>query len=280
NDEPGPRSWDTTIAVTYEHTYRAYKALVPDYHAAWTDNTNGTAAIDAFFRDEVDHGFSQLNDFIALLEQAMDEGQRIELQVRGFASPLAKSDYNRNLSLRRIQSMVNYLRVVHGGRLAAYLDGTARNGGRLSIRKSPFGEETSATGVSDQLADLRSSVYSVGASLERRIEIEQVLLADAPVDPYTKDMGRVQQDAPRDIPFTITNAGATPMTFIDSNVSCDCVRAVLPEAAVPPGGQRVIVVHFNGHAPAGPLQRVVTIVTDGTPHLIQLTLTGVVVAAP
>lgn len=174
NDEPGPRSWDTTTAADYAATYRAYKALLPDYHRAWQGNANGTSAIDAFFRDEVDHGFAQLNDFIGLLRQALQEGQRIELQVRGFASPLAKTDYNTNLSLRRIQSMVNYLRTVDDGALAPYLDGTAPNGGRLTIRKSPFGEDTSAGGVSDRLEDLRNSVYGVGASRERRIEIEQV----------------------------------------------------------------------------------------------------------
>lgn len=174
NDEPGPRSWDTTTTADYAATYRAYKALLPDYQRAWQGNANGTSAIDAFFRDEVDHGFAQLNDFIGLLRQALQEGQRIELQVRGFASPLAKTDYNINLSLRRIQSMVNYLRTVDDGALAPYLDGTAPNGGRLTVRKSPFGEDTSAGGVSDRLEDLRNSVYGVGASRERRIEIEQV----------------------------------------------------------------------------------------------------------
>lgn len=174
NDEPGPRSWDTTTTADYASTYRAYKALVPEYHAAWRGTDGGTDAIDAFFRMEVDHGFSQLNGFIALLEQALEEGQHIELQVRGFASPLAKSDYNRNLSLRRIQSMVNYLRIVDGGALVPYLDGTAPGGGRLLIRRSPFGEDTSARDVSDRLTDLRRSVYGVGASRERRIEIEQV----------------------------------------------------------------------------------------------------------
>lgn len=277
NDEPGPRSWDTTITATYAETYTAYKALVPDYHAAWKGSSSGTNAIDAFFRDEVDHGFAQLNDFIALLEQAMQEGQRIELQVRGFASPLAKSDYNRNLSLRRIQSMVNYLRSVHGGKLVPYLDGTAVNGGRLFIRKSPFGEGRSAAGISDQLTDLKNSVYGVGASLERRIEIEQVLLVEEPqATPTTQDIGHSRQEQPRDVAFVVRNTTALPLTFVDSNVSCDCVSAKLPAEPVPPFGTGTIVVHFNGHAPVGPLERVVTVVTDGTPRIIQLTITGII----
>ena len=54
------------------------------------------------------------------------------------------------------------------------LRGTASNGGRLVIQRSPYGKSTAAQGVSDRLDDLRNSVYGVGAAKERRIEIEQV----------------------------------------------------------------------------------------------------------
>jgi hypothetical protein len=116
-----------------------------------------------------------LNDFIHLLEQALDEGQHITLQVRGYASPLAKSDYNKNLSLRRIESLVHYLERTDSGALLPYLNGTASNGGALVVVKKPFGKSTAAANVSDRLDDLRHSVYSVGAAQERRIEIEQVM---------------------------------------------------------------------------------------------------------
>lgn len=174
NDEPDPRSWDTTTTLDYAETYRSYSAKKPAYDSAWATTSTGTSAIDAFFAQQVDQGFAQLNQFISLLKQALDEGQKITLQVRGYASPLAKSDYNKNLSLRRISSLVNYLRTTDRGALAEYLDGTAENGARLIILERPFGKETAAATVSDRLDDLRNSVYSVGAAKERRIEIEQV----------------------------------------------------------------------------------------------------------
>ncbi|MCB9179738.1 MAG: hypothetical protein H6590_09990, partial [Flavobacteriales bacterium] len=93
NDRPDPRTWDTLTTMDYAETYRAYKNRVPDYHEARHGDPQALAAMDAFFADEVDHGFDQLNAFIGLLKEALDEGQRIELVVRGFASPLAKSDY-------------------------------------------------------------------------------------------------------------------------------------------------------------------------------------------
>ncbi len=277
NDEPNPRSWDTLTALSYEQTYRSYKALLPDYHSAWGDNTEGLNAIDGFFHDRVDLGFSQLNDFIALLKQALGEGQRIELQVRGFASPLAKSDYNANLSLRRISSMVNYLRTVENGALRPYLDS-----GALQIRKSPFGEDQSASGVSDQLQDLKGSVYSVGASMERRIEIEQVMLAAEPMSPrstmemeLTRDIGTLPQLEGRKIPFTVKNSGTKPLKLLRMRPDCDCtVVNELPEKAIPAGGSAEVIVEFNGRSPEGPLKKGVTIYTDGEPATIRLVITG------
>ncbi|MGV9011839.1 MAG: hypothetical protein ACOH13_04525 [Flavobacteriales bacterium] len=175
NDEPDPRSWDTTTTLDYAEAYRSYSAKKPAYDSAWAATSTGTSAIDGFFGQQVDQGFAQLNDFISLLKQALDEGQKITLQVRGYASPLAKSDYNKNLSLRRIGTLVHYFERTENSALLPYLMGTAENSGRLTIVQSPFGNSTADASVSDRLDDLRNSVYSVGAAKERRIEIEQVV---------------------------------------------------------------------------------------------------------
>ncbi len=278
NDEPNPRSWDTLTTLTYEQTYRSYKALLPDYHKAWGENAEGIAAIDDFFHDRVDHGFAQLNDFIGLLKQALEEGQRIELQVRGFASPLAKSDYNANLSLRRISSMVHYLRTVDNGGLVAHF-----NSGALRIRKSPFGEGQSASGVSDQLEDLKGSVYSVGASLERRIEIEQVLLTDEmttdaqPVDSALScDIGTLFQGIEREAFVPVRNTTTRPLTLREAHIDCDCFNVQVPDQTIAPGAVADIRVVFTGRARPGRLTREVTIDTDGEPATLRLVITGVV----
>ena len=277
NDEPGPRSWDTTTAQDYAQTYRAYTALLPDYRAAFGENNAGRGAIEAFFRDRVDHGFAQLNDFIALLHQALDEGQKVELVVRGFASPLAKSDYNRNLSLRRIQSMINYLARVESGALKPYLDGSAANGGRLTVVKAPFGEDRSAAGVSDVLEDLQNSVYSVAAASERRIEIEQVLVTDAGVveaDAQAVDLGVLAPGQERTVPFTLRNTGDRPVTLLGTESECGCTTAELGDTTIPPGGSLTVDVHFNGRVPAGRFTRSVTVRTDSEPGSITFTIFG------
>ncbi|HRQ86393.1 MAG TPA: hypothetical protein PLV70_14910, partial [Flavobacteriales bacterium] len=145
-----------------------------EYDSAWKAKPGDTTAFDAFFTRQVEGNFNLLNDFISLLEQALAEGQQITLQVRGYASPLAKSDYNKNLSLRRIESLVHFLERTNGGAFLPYLNRTAPNGGTLTVVKRPFGKSTADSAVSDRLDDLRNSVYGVGAAKERRIEIEEV----------------------------------------------------------------------------------------------------------
>lgn len=174
NDEPDPRSWDTTTTLDYGQAFRSYAAKRADYDSAWQAPAADTTAFDRFFTGEAERNLHLLHDFTTLLLEAMREGQRITLLVRGYASPLARSDYNRNLSLRRIESLVHYLERTEQGALRPYLNGTATNGGRLRIERSPFGKSTADPSVSDRLDDLRNSVYSVGAAMERRIEIEQV----------------------------------------------------------------------------------------------------------
>ncbi|MCB0790208.1 MAG: DUF1573 domain-containing protein [Flavobacteriales bacterium] len=278
NDEPDPRTWDTITTADYERTYEGYKARVPEYHEARHGDPQAVLAIDAFFRNEVDRGREQLDAFIPLLKEALDEGQRIELVVRGFASPLAKSDYNRNLSLRRIQSMINYLRRIDDGALIPYLAGTAANGARLHIVKAPYGEERSAAGVSDMLDDLKGSVYSVSAALERRIEIEQVVYAgvegDLELAGAVIDLGPLHPDVERTAEFIVRNTSAHPILLTGAKADCGCTTAQLDNEPIAPGASTTVRVRFNGHAPPGPVDRRVVIFTDGDPSFLELHITG------
>ena len=108
--------------------------------------------------------------FTPLLNKELEDGKTVTLTIKGFASPLSKSDYNVNLTLRRVSSLINYLSEYEDGLLLPYINGTAENGAKLEFIKVPFGEYQSAT-ISDDLKDKRNSVYSPGAALERKIEI-------------------------------------------------------------------------------------------------------------
>ena len=176
NDEPNPKSNDTTTNLNYEETYQKYIELLPRYQSEYTQDLKKEKKAEAeedilnFFSDKVIHGYNQLNDFLSLLELELKQGTYFKLEIKGFASPLAKTKYNRNLSKRRIESFKNYIRKYNLGVLMDFYE----NKKTLEIIEVPFGEEKADHFVSDNPNDTKKSVYSKAASLERKIEILSV----------------------------------------------------------------------------------------------------------
>ena len=112
----------------------------------------------------------KLERFKTQLIPLLEEHQSIEITIKGFASPLAKSDYNTNLSKRRISSLMNYFNSTDNGKLKSYIDE-----GRLIIHSAPFGESTSSKSANDDGNNIKESIYSPKAAMERRIEIQEVI---------------------------------------------------------------------------------------------------------
>ena len=276
NDDPEPRSWATTTEQTYDACYARYKELMAEYELQSADS----AGVQRFYAEEVDGGWRALAELEGIIFPVLEEGRSITLEVRGHASPLARTDYNRNLSMRRIESLRNHLRAVDGGRFIPYLEGTAANGARLSVKELPFGEERSATGVSDDLRDTRRSVHSVAAMAERRIEVVGIGMETRTATNMgvriAKHVGMLRQDEVRTVPYTLVNTGSTPMKLLRADADCGCTTAELPDRTLAPGESAVVEVTFNGRAIIGPLLRLVYVETDGDPFRFELVLEGVV----
>jgi hypothetical protein len=191
------------------------------------DAENGEEAEEAmarFFISEVDQGVEDLELFTKLLRTELEKGQRVEVTVKGFASPLAKSDYNVKLTSRRISSLVNYLMAYDRGAIAPYLTGNAENGGRLDIIRIPFGEYVADGFVSDNPNDKNNAIYSIAAARERKIEIVSVqrpqmdtLLANIAIESEIINLGMVDAANPTAFAFRGKISGLVPLT-IDSLV--------------------------------------------------------------
>jgi outer membrane protein OmpA-like peptidoglycan-associated protein len=125
--------------------------------------------IDVFFENEVREGFEKLSQLCELLLVRLETGQSIEIFIKGFTSPRAKSDYNINLGKRRISSVRNYISEWSDESLKPYLIN-----GRLRITETSFGETTARLGLSDDLNDERNSIYHPDAARERRVEIVEI----------------------------------------------------------------------------------------------------------
>ncbi len=171
NDHPNPSSNASTTNLWYSETYEKYyprKQVFMDKYGAIKGQA-GRAEVEQFFEGEVKRGNDNLQLMLPTLLEVMRSGQKVNLYLRGFASPLAENDYNLNLGQRRVDSVRNALKKWDGGILVKYI-----NSGQLIITERSFGETSAPTGISDKQTDALNSIYSPQASRERRVEIDEI----------------------------------------------------------------------------------------------------------
>jgi hypothetical protein len=166
NDEPDCCTMSTTTQKTYKEAYISYFKMEDEYKK-YTPN------LEAFFEDSLKGNFNKLTIIFAHILADLRQGKTIQLQIKGYASPLHKKQYNINLSKRRIKSFVNYVEQYEGKVFSPYIES-----GFFQIIDLPFGESKVAKNVSEDPSNRSKSIYSLPAILERRIEIVDVKLVD------------------------------------------------------------------------------------------------------
>ncbi len=176
NDEPNPRTKDTATSSSYEATYNSYFSMLPQYRKEYTkglkgmDKENSLDDVEDFFRDSVETGFYELERFADLLEKVLRNGEVVKITMQGYCSPLASSDYNIRLAKRRISSLRNYFLSTRNGYFAAYLGPPSPGKGQILFENVDVGE-LPASKVSDDVRDVKNSVFSPFAASERKIQI-------------------------------------------------------------------------------------------------------------
>lgn len=272
NDEPNPRSRDTTTTLNYQTTLDSYLKMRKTYESEYASGLKKNEAklaredMTALFEEDIAQGGKDLDLFAGLLLVELKKGRRIELALKGYASPLAKSDYNLILTQRRIASLVNYLRAFEKGALVPYLDQTAENGGALELYRIPFGENKSDLAVSDNLNDKQNSVYSRKAALERKIEIlevKELTEDDSPdalmFEDQVLDLGTIKQGEKVAFTYKFTNISNKPITIQKVNPGCGCTVTDHPKDEIQPGESGEIEVTFNSEGKMGPQTQSVTV---------------------
>jgi tetratricopeptide (TPR) repeat protein len=177
NDHPDPRTRLTETTKNYEDTYKAYYSKRDEFVNNYSSLFSGEEKLLAqervrlFFDNDVKGGMADLQNFADNLDLFLTNNYKVEIIIKGFASPLAKDDYNMSLTRRRVISVTNYLSKVRGGIYNEYL-----RSGDLAVNLAPFGEEKAPAGISDSGKDRKRSIYSPEASKERRAEVIEVRL--------------------------------------------------------------------------------------------------------
>ena len=180
NDEPDAKSWAIFTSQNYEETFNLYKKDFSTYLTKVGESLGDTSALSKqielqqFFEEEVEKGFEDLVIFKNVLLKELNDGSKIIIHLKGFASPLAKTNYNVALTKRRVSSLVNYFNECNEGVFKKYIDGQAINGGKLSFSFASFGEYVANQETSDDILDQKNSVFSKEAAIERKIEIEKI----------------------------------------------------------------------------------------------------------
>jgi hypothetical protein len=258
NDEPNPKTLDTTTVLSYLDAYQSYIGLKEEYIRENGKGLEGELKEDKeqitkdFFDLKVEKGVQDLNRFSQVLLEELSAGRSFRLYVRGFASPRAKTDYNLNLTKRRTGSLVNFLKADSSGVFVPYLNDEASNGAKLEVVLLPFGELKADLTVSDNLGDERSSIYNRAACLERRIEIEQVVnipptirKAELELSEPCVDFGIIPTRGAVEHEFLLCNNGNAPMVIDSVTTECGCTTPSLDKNIVLPGEFATLVVGFD-----------------------------------
>lgn len=187
NDHPNPRTTTPVTKLTYGETFTSYISKQAEFFNAYYKGNQEVSAdkaneISEFFTNDVQKGYDKLLNFSNLLFHYLEEGYSLEMVLEGYASPLAATDYNRNLTARRVSSVANHLFNFNGGILRKYLQN-----GQLRLRVEPYGESQAAASVSDDGLNRKLSVYSVEASRERRVQIKEVNRIESSKVEYNSD---------------------------------------------------------------------------------------------
>jgi tetratricopeptide (TPR) repeat protein len=190
NDQPDEDSWATKTKQNYLTSYDLYKTNYDLYlnevgHGLESElATKKRGELSSFFMQEVDKGVEDLRTFTNFIATELAQGSKITLTIKGFASPLAKTNYNVNLTKRRISSLVNYFNEYGSGEFLPYL-----NNGQLNFLFAPFGEFSADQRTSDDALNQKESVYSKEAGIERKIHIEEVTVEKNNINfPLTSDL--------------------------------------------------------------------------------------------
>jgi hypothetical protein len=176
NDRPDPKSTLPTSALSYEDTYLEYTSSFNEYMTKVNDDSTlikneRSDKLDSFFVNSVVKGYNDLLELSDSLALYLAGNKYVTLFIKGYASPLHQTNYNVNLSKRRINTYYNYLSRYKNGLFQDAIKQTNNKVPQIRIIEIPFGEYAANQLTSDDLNDQKNSVYSFEAGIERKIEI-------------------------------------------------------------------------------------------------------------
>lgn len=95
---------------------------------------------------------------------------------------------------------------------------------------------------------------------------------------YRFDFGNVKEKGgPVSHEFTFTNSGDGNLLIMDATATCGCTKPEYPKSPIAPGKKGKIKVTYNPIGRPGPIDRTVTVKTNGSPKKVRLKIVGNVI---
>lgn len=180
NDHPDPDAYRSTTKLAYDETYDDYiarrEAFVESSAKGLSNDDAFVAkgAVNEFFDEQVIPGYEDLLKLADALVVHMQNGRSYEINLVGFASPRAPDSYNLRLSARRNVCLQNFFERFQDGALIPYLQDE-----NLTFKTERRGEEKDLGAIYEVYEAERESIYSVEASLERRVEFPKIFTTNS-----------------------------------------------------------------------------------------------------
>jgi len=260
NDQPNPNTRDTTTKEVYTDLSQAYEVLEEEYLKKYPSilsskiKEQAKAELETFFESELREGVRELEFFTPLLLKELQKGSKVVLTIKGFASSISETSYNLNLTLRRIQSLINYFKTYQAGVFIPYLDNTAADGGQLIINKVPFGEFAVKQAIDNNNKIM--AIYSPQAARERKIELVALSSSDPKSSLNTEKQAiiLVSTDGNELVitnngetvsrAFNISNPGESDLILYSVSSNCECITLDYPKT-IPPGEEGILDVTIS-----------------------------------
>lgn len=122
-------------------------------------------AVEEKFTAEISTQISKLEFIFSGLQQLLNAGENVQLQIKGYASPLASEQYNLMLSARRIDSFLQFLSTWNNSALVQYIEQK-----QLNIQQLPMG--TADAQFTNETEEQK--IFGIKAVESRKIEILRI----------------------------------------------------------------------------------------------------------
>ena len=158
NDSPEIDSYNSS-PINYKESYVNYFMKIDEYANYNSDNS-------LFFEDSLKGNFNQLNKLLHRLHHELENGYFVDIKIKGYASQLADSTYNIELSSVRIKSLISYFLSFQNGFLAQFY-----NDNKLKISEVPLGESQIKSKPNQSI---KQGIYGIDAILNRKVSILKI----------------------------------------------------------------------------------------------------------